>query len=118
MTETRIAKVLKSIVCICLARKQKGKPFCRKCFTKLPDDLRWNLAGTLSAKPADEDERLYDAATRTAIAADDARWHKFTYALFGMLDMADDDYDYVKAALTAPLPTIAAAAVQALEEKE
>lgn len=32
--------------------------------------------------------------------------------------MADDDYDYVKAALTAPLPTIAAAAVQALEEKE
>ena len=47
MTETRITKVLKSIVCICLARKQKGKPFCRKCFTKLPDDLKQRLLNQL-----------------------------------------------------------------------
>ena len=47
MTETRIEKRLKSIACICLERKQKGKPFCRKCFTKLPDDLKQRLSNQL-----------------------------------------------------------------------
>lgn len=47
MTETKNEKRLKSIVCICLERKQKGKPFCRKCFTKLPDDLKQRLSNQL-----------------------------------------------------------------------
>lgn len=38
---------LKSIVCVCGKPKQKGKPFCRKCFTKLPDDLKQRLSNQL-----------------------------------------------------------------------
>lgn len=47
MTEAQIAKKLKSIVCICLERKQKGKPFCRKCFNSLPDNLKAALSNQL-----------------------------------------------------------------------
>lgn len=47
MTESQIEKKLKSIVCVCDQPKQKGKPFCRKCFTKLPDDLKQRLSNQL-----------------------------------------------------------------------
>lgn len=47
MTENRIEKRLKSVVCVCDERKQKGKPFCRRCFTKLPDDLKQRLSNQL-----------------------------------------------------------------------
>lgn len=45
--EYRIGKQLKSIVCICGKAKQKTKPFCRRCFTSLPDDLKAALSNQL-----------------------------------------------------------------------
>jgi CDGSH-type Zn-finger protein len=47
MTESRIEKQIKSIVCVCGERKSKTKPFCRKCFTLLADDLKEALSNQL-----------------------------------------------------------------------
>lgn len=45
--QNRIAKQVKSIVCVCGKAKQKTKPFCRKCFASLPDDLKAALSNQL-----------------------------------------------------------------------
>lgn len=40
----RMAKQIKSIICVCGQTKQKGKPFCRKCFSSLNDVLKEGLS--------------------------------------------------------------------------
>ena len=45
--EARIDERVRSKTCICENEKIGGKPFCRKCFTKLPDDLKQRLSNQL-----------------------------------------------------------------------